>query len=191
MEFLDQIEGAKKLQDEAMCFDDVSRAKLLHAKDIVIDDRVRFQCSFSGCRNYGKKLMCPPNTPTVDEFRKIIDRYYMGLIVQVESDIIDKDNWEPEVAQFALRLHDIIYRLEKRAFAFGFPFAAGLIGGSCKLCKECAGDKDPNATCVNREKARPSLEAMGIDVITTCKRAGMEVVFSPGKVVLTGLVLIN
>lgn len=191
MEFLDQIENAKKLKDEAMGFQGVYRAKLIHVKDIAIDDRVRFQCCFSGCRDYGKKLMCPPKTPSVDEFRKVLAKYYMGLLVQVEGKIIDRNNWEPETDQFALKLHDIIYKLEKKAFSYGFPFAAGLIGGSCKLCEMCPGEKDLNAQCIKREKARPSMEAMGIDVMTTCKNTGMNVTFSPEKIVWTGLVLIN
>jgi predicted metal-binding protein len=102
----------------------------------------------------------------------------------------NKENWEPETDQWALRLHDIIYKLEKKAFSLGFPFAAGLIGGSCKLCQECPGEKDSNAKCIQREKARPSMEAMGIDVLSTCKNAGIEVEFSPEKVIWSGMILL-
>jgi len=165
--------------------------KIEKAKELKIFARVRYQCSYSGCREYGKRLLCPPHTPSVDEFKKVLVRYYMALLVQLTGTIKDKDNWEPETNSWALRLHDIVYKLEKQAFALGFPFAAGLIGGSCKLCDKCPIEKDNNARCFHREKARPSMEAMGIDVLSTCKNVGLEVAFMPDEVIWTGLVLLD
>jgi predicted metal-binding protein len=159
------------------------RAKLIKTRDIIVDERVRFQCAHSGCRDYGK-LMCPPNTPAVDEFRKVLGRYTFGIILQVKGEIKGED-WQKESDMYALKLHDLVYRGEKQAFALGFPFAAGLIGGSCKLCSEC-GEK-----CSNRSRARPSLEAVGIDVIGTCKNADMPVSFEKGRVIWTGLILLD
>lgn len=191
MDFLTEIEKAKELKTLALSFDNISSAKLIHTRDIVVDERVRYQCSYSGCREYGKRLMCPPYTPSVDEFKNILARYYMALLVQLTATIKDNDNWEPETNKWALELHDIIYKLEKKAFALGFPFAAGLIGGSCKLCPTCPVEKDKSAICVDRERARPSMEAMGIDVLLTCKRVGVEITFSPGQVIWTGMILID
>ncbi|MDD4569357.1 MAG: DUF2284 domain-containing protein [Tepidanaerobacteraceae bacterium] len=190
MEFLVEIEKAKELKEMALSFEDVVQVKLIHTKVIVVDERVRYQCSYSGCRDYGRRVMCPPHTPSIEEFKKVLSRYYMALLVQLEGTIINKDNWERETDQWALRLHDIIYKLEKKAFSLGFYFAAGLIGGSCKLCQECPGEKDSNAKCLHRDKARPSMEAMGIDVLSTCKNLGMEVAFSPDKVIWTGMTLL-
>lgn len=189
MNILVEIEKARELKKMALSFDDVG-AKLIHARDIVIDKRVRFQCSHSGCREYNRRLMCPPHTLDVDEFRRVLSCYYIALMVQLKGDVKNKDNWEVETDHWALRLHDIIYKLEKKAFALGFPFSAGLIGGSCKLCNECPGEKESNAKCLYAEKARPSMEAMGIDVLTTCKKVDMKVEFSPEEVIWTGLVLL-
>jgi predicted metal-binding protein len=190
VDMLAEVEKAKELVDMALSFNGIVEAKLIHSRDIVVDERVRFQCSYSGCRDYGRKLMCPPHTPGVDEFKKILSSYYMAVLVQLEGAIVNKDNWEPETDRWALQLHDIIYKLEKKAFSLGFPFAAGLIGGSCKLCKDCPGENDTNAKCLHREKARPSMEAMGIDVLSTCKNTGIKVEFSPTKVIWAGMVLL-
>ncbi|HHY42090.1 MAG TPA: DUF2284 domain-containing protein [Thermoanaerobacterales bacterium] len=190
MDFLVEVEKAKELQNSALSYNHVTSAKLIHTRDIVVDERVRYQCSYSGCRDYGKRFMCPPYTLSVDEFKKVLARYYMALLVQLTGTVNDKVNWEPETNQWALKLHDIIYKLEKEAFGLGFPFAAGLIGGSCKLCTACPAEKDTSARCVNREKARPSMEAMGIDVLSTCNKVGLEIVFSPQEVVWTGLILL-
>lgn len=191
MDFLAEVKKAKELKDVALNFDGVVRAKLIHTRDVIVDERVRYQCCYSGCRDYGKRLMCPPHTPGVDEFKKVLSRYYMALLVQLVGTIKNKDDWETESNQWALQLHDIIYKLEKKAFSYGFSFSAGLIGGSCKLCKECPGEKDFNARCIKREKARPSMEAVGIDVLSTLNKAGMKVDFSPDSVIWSGMVLLN
>lgn len=190
MEILNEIEKAKELSEMALAFDGIARTKIIHTRDIIVDERVRFQCSHSGCRDYGQRLMCPPHTPSVDKFKKVLSGYYMALLVQLIGTIKNKDNWEPETNEWALQLHDIIYKLEKKAFALGFPFASGLIGGSCKLCNECPGEKDFNARCLQRDKARPSMEAMGIDVLSTCKNTEMEVTFASDKVIWTGIILL-
>ncbi|MCR4430893.1 MAG: DUF2284 domain-containing protein [Tepidanaerobacteraceae bacterium] len=187
MDFLEQIEKAKELLGFALNIEGMSGAKLMHAKNVVVDDRVRFQCAQSGCRNYGKNLKCPPNTPSVDEFRKVLSSYFLALVVQMKAEVHDVKKWEPETDELALKLHDAVYKIEKKAFSLGFPFAAGLIGGPCKLCKECP----KTLVCVKPEKARPSMEALGIDVIATCRNAGLEIVFSADAIIWTGMILID
>lgn len=191
MDFVDQVEKAKELCQIALEQEGIWRAKVIKASDIVVDRRVRFQCSQSGCREYGKNFMCPPNTFSVDEFEEVLSEYFMALLVQLKGNIHNEKDWQPEADRWALKLHDIIYRLEKKTFSLGFPFAAGLIGGHCKLCDVCLAGKGDGQKCLHREKARPSMEALGVDVLTTCNNAGLPVDFTPGQVLWTGLVLIN
>ncbi len=49
-------------------------AKIITTDKIVIEDRIVLKCKV-GCPNYGKTLMCPPYTPTAEEFRKIVKEY--------------------------------------------------------------------------------------------------------------------
>ncbi len=80
---------------------------------------------------------------------------------------------------------------EKKAFAEGFLFAAGFIGGCCRLCDECVAVRG-GIQCRFPFKARPSMEAMGIDVIATAKKVGMPVFFPiSDRVTWTGLILID
>lgn len=189
MELLEKLQKAKELLDFALNTDGIYRAKLIEVRNVVVDERVRFQCSYSGCREYGKRLMCPPHTPEVEDFKKVLSRYFMALLVQLQNPITDQENWLPETDAAALKLHEAVYKIEKKAFSMGFPFAAGLIGGSCKLCNTCAVAEGDG--CIHREKARPSMEGLGIDVLATCKNAGYEVMFSPDRVVWTGLILLD
>jgi predicted metal-binding protein len=80
---------------------------------------------------------------------------------------------------------------EKSAFENGSPFAAGLIGGCCRLCDECVATTG-NSSCRHPFKARPSMEAMGIDVTATLQQAGLSCSFPIARSVKwTGLLLVE
>jgi predicted metal-binding protein len=132
--------------------------------------------------------MCPPSLPSVEEFRRVIRKYSKALFVQLAYEkkaALSK----AAASRNALLLRYIIHELEKRAFALGFPLAAGLIGGSCKLCRKCVG---PGYPCRHPLMARPSMEGMGIDVIQTAKRVGFPFDFSSRHSFFwNGLVLID
>ena len=63
--------------------------------------------------------------------------------------------------------------LEGEAFKMGYRFAAAFAGGDCVLCDVCAGAS--GAPCKHPFEARPSMEAVGIDVVATAAAAGLVV----------------
>lgn len=180
-------------------------AKIIDASDIVIDERVRLKCEIPRCSNFDAHLLCPPNLMPVSEFRRVVRKYRKALIVQVESrhDSSDKSrsgltlelcteleqklrSTDPEKA-----LHRLINKLETAAFKQGCYLALGLIGGECLLCPECVGPRS-GEPCRHPFEARPSMEAMGIDVVRTCRNAGLPLYLSSDKKVRwTGLVLLD
>ncbi|MFQ5613353.1 MAG: DUF2284 domain-containing protein [Anaerolineae bacterium] len=144
----------------------------LHPERIVVSEQVRYKCHY-GCRYFQRNKMCPPNTPPVAEFRDVVRRYEQALLVRAAPDL----------------LHPLILELEREAFLAGHTLALGLIEGPCALCEKCPG---PNASCLQPEQARPSMEGMGIDVFRTCANLGIElrVLTSPDERYLaTGLLL--
>ncbi len=179
-----------------------ARAKIIRAKDIVIDDRVRLKCLVPLCSSYGKNLMCPPNLISVNEFRRIISRYENGVLIQVDSQVGRKTAnrrnkasgaevtlRESKLAQ--LKLHEIVNKIEALAFGQGHYLSAGLIGGDCALCRNCVATEG-SQPCRHPFRARPSMEGMGIDVIETTRRLGVPVRFlSKEKVTWTGLILVD
>lgn len=183
MDFCAQVEAAKEICSHIEEKPDF-RATLIKARDIAVDERVRLKCTASGCPQYGKRHMCPPHLPPVDEFRQVLARYTFGILIQLTGTIRSND-WLTESDRYALKLHEMVYNAEKMGFSAGFPLAAGFIGGACKLCGEC-GER-----CTNPEKARPAMEGMGIDVMKTARAAGMPVEFKKGRVTWTGLVLLD
>jgi predicted metal-binding protein len=176
-----------QLQNEAIRLG-ATMARVIPVSSVIIDERVRLKCLVPLCDKYGHNLMCPPNLPSVAEFRESLKRYSKALFVQLA--------WEnkgevsrTEAKKRALKLHKIIHELERKALYLGFPLAAGLIGGSCKLCRKCVG---PVGHCKHPLIARPSIEGMGIDVIQTAKNIGLPFDFSsPNRIFWNGLLLIN
>jgi predicted metal-binding protein len=166
----------------------VTDVKPINAADIVVDERVRLKCQVPRCDSYGQNLMCPPHVPSVAEFRTQLSLFSNALLIKLSADIGDTF---PDVYATANRLHDLVNRGEKAAFDEGFRFATGLIGGCCRLCEECI-IAEGSTKCRFPFKARPSMEAMGIDVIATSEKAGWGVTFPVNnEVTWIGLILIE
>ena len=88
-------------------------------------------------------------------------------------------------------MHKLVNQIEALAFKEGFYLAAGLIGGDCALCLDCVTPRS-GEPCRHPFEARPSMEAMGIDVLETCRRAGLPMFLSSRKNVRwTGIVLLE
>ena len=182
-----------------------SLSKIVSTRDIVVDKRVRLKCSVPLCSSYGRNLMCPPNLMSVDEFSEVLRLYKHAILIQIETDYdsLDKSGRSLDAklceeldrttdsVKWQRKLHRIVNLLETEAFKNGFYLAAGLVGGECSLCDECVSQRSEKP-CRHPFEARPSMEAMGIDVVKTCQKAGMHVrLSSKDKVRWTGLVMLD
>lgn len=170
-----------------------SEALLINVSDIVVDERVRLKCRVPLCDSYDRNLMCPPYVPAIAEFREALHRYSLAVLIQVSAALEKPYANAPTEEIFipAKKLHELVHSGEKEAFAAGFRFAAGFIGGCCRLCDECVA-VEGSKECRHPFKARPSMEAMGIDVMATSEKAGLSMGSFPvsDRVTWTGLILI-
>ena len=179
-------------------------ARIIPSESVVIDERVRLKCEVPRCAGYGQFFTCPPHVMSVEVFAKILSKYERCLLVQVEAKDMNsldkgkgridktilKDNRELH-RPFRLKLLQAVEAVEAAAFKKGLCFAAGFVGGSCVLCEKCIDDKISEA-CRHPFRARPPMEAVGIDVIKTAEKAGLPIHLSSSKnVVWTGLILLN
>ena len=62
--------------------------------------------------------------------------------------------------------------LERSVFLAGYQKAFLLYMDSCGRCKECPGTRDE---CKDPRSARPTPEAMGVDVFSTVRRIGYPI----------------
>lgn len=136
---------------------------------LIFDDRVRLQCF--NCKNYGVKHTCPPHLENID-FEALIKKYRMCLFVIVHRDFNTEEEFDKIRTESTNTLHKILLALEKEAFSQDNHYTTSFIGGSCKLCKECAPDR-----CRQPAKSRIPLEATGVDVVETMKKFGMQLKF--------------
>jgi predicted metal-binding protein len=179
-------------------------ARIIPSDSVVVDERVRLKCEVPRCAGYGQFLTCPPHVMSVDAFTRIRSSFKWGLLIQVEAKNIDStDKGKGRINKtiskknkrshrpFKLKLLEIVEAVESAAFKKGMRFAAGLVGGSCVLCERCVKDKSSKA-CRHPFRARPPMEAVGIDVVKTAENAGLPIHLSSSKnVVWTGLVLLK
>jgi predicted metal-binding protein len=169
-----------------------SAVVLVDSDDIIVDERVRLKCQVPVCDSYGKNLMCPPHVPSVAEFREALKNYSRGILIQVSDELNEECVQVPteEVFLPARKLHELVNMGERVAFTAGFRFAAGFMGGCCRLCDECVAVQG-GTSCRFPFKARPSMEAMGVDVTATAEKAGLPLSFPiRNKVTWTGLILL-
>jgi len=133
----------------------VNDAKIIPVDSIEISHAVRWKCKF-GCEKYGKRLTCPPNVPSVDETKKMVDEFNHALLLH------GHDN--PE-------MQELVVKLEDQIFLDGYYKTLGLACGPCKKCDI----EDCESPCPYPKKIRPSLEACGIDVYKTVRNNGYKI----------------
>jgi predicted metal-binding protein len=172
-------------------------AKVITTDKVVVEDRIVLKCRL-GCVNYGKTLVCPPHTPTPEEFRKIVSEYSYALFMKFKSRTkadsklakhLSKAETDPTIPQDIknkihefwaiwkedkLKMLSTMLDLEKAAMSKGYPLAIGLVSGYCQLCEKCTLD---SASCVYPTRARYSEEGVGVNVQATARNAGIKFTF--------------
>ncbi len=171
--------------------------KVITVDNVFVENRVTLKCQV-GCVGYGKKLTCPPNVPTPNEFREILNEYEYAMLVKFKSpakadnDIICSiyKNWlDPTTPKdlkektdvfwngyfdYSKEIHSIMLELEKAAFNKGYTFALAFVNGSCRLCEAC---NLKGGICIHPSMARIPEHAVGINMKKTAKKAEMELKF--------------
>lgn len=136
--------------------------KWIDPQDIVIGHWVRMKCMF-GCGDYGVSAACPPNVPSVFECQQFFKEYRTAVIFHFEKTVgkpEDRFEWSREV-------NEGLVALEREIFLSGYQKAFALVIDNCTMCEECTGTRE---SCKNPRMARPTPEAMGIDVYTTVQK---------------------
>lgn len=155
---------------------------------IIIDEKVRDYCIENKCGKYGKNFMCPPYVGSVYDFKEEISNYNYGIIAVIKDKIKDLEEGK-NYYKSAEILHRILLETEGKCKELNLNNTKTLIGGNCRICKLCAAALGEEK-CRYPKIARPSLEAVGIDVINTCKKVGINIQFKKDEVMWVGMVLI-
>jgi len=144
--------GLQELLERARGFG-AARATVLAAGSVAVGEWVRWKCQF-GCGCYGTRRSCPPHSPAPESTRRALASYRRAILFEGG----------------ARPVREIVADLEREVFLAGFHQAFGMASGPCRLCKECRLD----GPCRHPDRARPAMEACGVDVFATVRAAGWE-----------------
>ncbi len=140
----------------------VHEARVIPVSNVVTAEWVRLKCQF-GCSGFGKRLCCPPHTPTPEQMKRVLAGYRTALIY---SYTCTPHGYLPK----RLRMQRLVPAIERAMFLDGYYKAFGLMAGPCRLCKVCK----LKGRCRYPELARPSMESCGIDVYATARNSGIK-----------------
>jgi predicted metal-binding protein len=162
-----------------------SQAVVLPASEVEVDERVRLKCLVPRCLRAGETPNCPPNAPDLDLVRRALGRFSWAILFK--CDVAPLQEYAPRRGQTAeqkrrvLSYHrpssDVIYALEGQAYKDGYHLAMGFGGGSCKdyLCQGMICQFLDSGRCRFPHRARPAMEAVGIDVVALINEVGWQV----------------
>lgn len=135
---------------------------------VVTGPWVRLKCQY-GCTEYGRSYCCPPDTPTPEQTRKILESYHRAILFHIKA---EKDPARSR-RKFLSQFYESLVDLEGEMFKDGYHRAFIFLAGPCDYCKICS--KLKGEPCTFGLKARPSMEACGIDVYQTARNNGFFV----------------
>ena len=130
-------------------------AKVVSPQSVVTAAWVRKKCQF-GCGGYGKCLTCPPYSPSPEVTAQMLKEYSSAILIKTHA------------LESGGRIRDIVAEMEKEIFLRGYYKAFVFGSGPCKLCPKCNTERP----CEYPNRARPSMEAAGIDVFSTARNNG-------------------
>jgi len=181
-----------------------ANAKIIETKEIPVDERVTLKCQIPRCYGYGSGAHCPPNTMKPDELKKHLENYQWGIFFtrSLPTELLLKGATDKDRIAAFQSIYKIVKSVESMAFYDGHYLAFGLGAGSCR--RTFCGKHDTcsaleGKSCRFPLLARPSMEAVGIDVYRTTAEAGWDI-FPIGtqasaeatpNAVLAGLVIVE
>jgi predicted metal-binding protein len=159
-----------------------SAAVIIPASQVSIDERVRLKCVVPRCLRAGETPNCPPNAPDLDLMRRALSRFSWAVLIECNVEPIrDYDPRTEKGKRQTLLYHqksaEIVDDIERQAYRDGYYLAMGFGGGSCKdyLCRGLVCQFMDSGRCRFPHRARPAMEAVGIDVISLANSVGWEV----------------
>jgi predicted metal-binding protein len=161
-----------------------SAVEIIPSSYVSVDERVWMRCLVPRCPRAGETPNCPPNAPQPDFVRKALSKYSWAILFKVNVepivDYVPRRGGGTEKERKTLSYHkqigEIVYQIERTAYADGYYLAMGFGGGSCKdyLCGGVICQFLDSGRCRFPLRARPAMEAVGIDVFDVIKKVGWQ-----------------
>ncbi len=170
----------EKYKEEALK-SGASRATIIKASEIQVDELITLKCQVPRCFGYGACAHCPPHTLKPRELKEYLKKYKWAVFftIDVPAQVIVRDKATIKERVAAYRdVYRIVSEIESLAFYDGYYLAVGFGAGSCRhtfcgqldSCAALEGKK-----CRFTLRSRPSMEAVGIDVYKMAATIGWDI----------------
>lgn len=143
--------------------------KITDATEIPFSCSVREMCEVNKCGKYGTCWTCPPGVGSVERLEAKVKSYSSACVFTCKYNLEDSFDFEGMIAGQKIAkqvLNEIVDVLIENGESF---YALGCEG--CGICEKCT---YPNAPCRFPEKAIPSVEACGINVVKLANKIGIN-----------------
>jgi predicted metal-binding protein len=157
-----------------------SMAEIIPSSWVQIDERVRLKCATPLCPYYNKSIHCPPHSASIELMRKAVSRYSHAILFALDvipvACFADRSK-KQQSAKWSKKGLEIVGRLETLALGRGYYLAVGYGQASCKkaLCGQERCLVLDGGKCPHPLKARPSMEAVGMDVYGLVTKVGWDI----------------
>jgi predicted metal-binding protein len=152
-----------------------SKACLIRASLISVEERLAEMCRSPGCSGYGKSANCPPYVMGPAEARDLLASFEEALFfkLDVEPSIL----MSYERFRTFERVFHLAAALEGVAERAGYGRFMALGAGSCKpvFCSGIPCAVLEGRSCKYPSVARPSMEALGINVFKLAREVGWPI----------------
>ncbi|SHG99446.1 DUF2284 domain-containing protein [Tepidibacter thalassicus] len=157
----------------------------IKTKDIVVEYRVYLKCAY-GCKDFGKRLNCPPHCISIDDFKKILNEYKEGIVLIEKNNINENEDIFKVWDSIKKKSFEKMLEIEKAAFDGGYNFAHLLRPGSCNECELCSEE------CLKPHRRRFSPEAVGVNLTKTLQNINIDLDYNDYKTInLVGILLLD
>jgi predicted metal-binding protein len=174
------VQDLERYRERALALG-ATAAKVISTDEVRVDERVTLKCQIPRCFGYGACAHCPPNTLKPSELSGLLPKYRHAIlfVLDVAPEVIVRDRATiKERVEAYQHVGKIVNELESLAFYDGHYLAFGLTAGSCKhtFCSQHEGCQAlEGKKCRFAVLARPSMEAVGIDVYRMVAEAGWDI----------------
>ena len=163
---------------------DIFEYRVAPTAEIPFSPAVPEACRSNACGRYGKTWTCPPGVGEPEALERKIRSWPLAAVFTCKYGIEDSFDFEGMRAgqKEAKRVfRDVTEKLRaagERFLAFG--------NEGCDLCEACT---YPDAPCRHPDRAAPSIEACGVNVMALAKRIGLGYNNGPNTVTYFCMIL--
>ena len=141
-------------------------------------------CRRNACGRYGTTWTCPPGVGTLEELERRIKAYSTALLISFKYDLEDSFDYEG-MQEGHRRAKEAFASITDAMRAAGESFLS-LGNEGCGLCERCT---YPDAPCRFPDRASPSIEADGVNVMQLAKLVGMRYNNGPNTITYFCMIL--